>query len=146
MTPKNSRNKKRQLLGVETSPRISATQRTSEVNYQTHHPIFSLQYLSTDHKFSFDSCNKDQKVKFADTLYKLSRLTWAQIQQTDRHALGTEKISRASIKPPIPSHITEDVNFLAFRFDDKAPIVGYRGNDVFHIIWIDRLYKLYDHR
>ena len=147
MTPKNNRNKKRQIRepSRETSNRISVTENVSSENYQKHCPIFSLQYLSTDSKFSFDSCNKNQKVKFADTLYRLSRLTWSQILQAHRHALGTEKISRESIKSPIPQHITDDVNFLAFRFDDKAPIVGYRGKDVFHVIWIDKSYKLYDH-
>jgi len=72
-------------------------------------------------------------------------MSWAQINQAPRHGLGYEKISHTSIKAAIPPHITEDVNFLAFRFSGKAPMVGYRKQEVFYIVWLDRNFTLYDH-
>jgi hypothetical protein len=59
--------------------------------------------------------------------------------------LGYERISRNAIRGAIPSHIAKEVAFIAFRFYRKAPMVGYRDGDIFHIIWIDREFKLYAH-
>jgi hypothetical protein len=78
-------------------------------------------------------------------LWKISQLTWLEIMMASRHGLGTEKINSTSIDAVIPSHITEDVTFLAFRFHDKAPMVGYREGEIFHIVWIDPKRKVYKH-
>jgi hypothetical protein len=56
--------------------------------------------------------------------------------------LGYEKISKNSIRATIPSHIKDDVIFIAFRFYGKAPMVGYRKDLIFHILWIDRTFTL----
>jgi len=92
-------------------------------------PIFSLRHL--DKNFSLTKCTKEEKAAFADTLYKLSQLTWQELRQAPRHGLGYERISRTAIRGAIPSHIAEEVNFIAFRFYGKAPIVGYRDRDIF---------------
>lgn len=131
-------------------PRESAGKRfsapdTPTGSSQQRRPLFSLQYLSTDPEYSLSRCTREQKAAFADMLAKLSQMSWAEINQAPRHGLGCEKISPSSIKAAIPSHITEDVNFLAFRFWDKAPMVGYRRQEVFYIIWLDRNFRLYDH-
>jgi hypothetical protein len=52
---------------------------------------------------------------------------------------------RETFRPTIPPDVTDDVNFIAFRFYAKAPMVGYRSMEVFHIGWLDRDYSLYDH-
>jgi hypothetical protein len=59
--------------------------------------------------------------------------------------MGCEKIARDAIRRPIPPGVTEDVTFLAFRFHGMKPMVGYRVNEMFHIIWFDRDFTLYDH-
>lgn len=112
---------------------------------QHRHPLFSLQYLSTSPPYSLAHCQRVEKAAFADTLDKLSQLPWAEINQAPRHGSGYEKIKRSAIKEPIPSHVTEDVTIIAFRFFGKAPMVGYRKLEVFHILWLDRLFTLYDH-
>ncbi|WP_228020365.1 hypothetical protein [Sphaerospermopsis sp. LEGE 08334] len=50
---------------------------------------------------------------------------WNEIHSQGRHQLGYEKISRNAIKAPIPKFITEDVNFIAFRFSGIKAMVGY---------------------
>jgi hypothetical protein len=73
-------------------------------------------------------------------------MSWHEIKNAPKHGLGLEKISRASIKAPIPKHITEDVEyFIALGFSAKAPMVGYRIRNVFHIVWLDSKFTLYDH-
>lgn len=107
-------------------------------------PSFSLRYLRKD--FCLNNCNRDEKAQFADALYKRSQLTWEQLRQTGRQELGYEKIAHESIKASIPSHITPDMNIIAFRCIGNAPMVGYRDiNGTFHIVWIDRTFTLYDH-
>lgn len=107
-------------------------------------PKFSFCYLQKSHCIA--DCQKDEKVGFADKLYRISQLSWRQIKAADKHGLGFEKIARKAIKAGIPNHITEDVDhFLAFRFDGKKPMVGYRLGSTFFVVWFDRDFTLYDH-
>ncbi len=106
-------------------------------------PYFSLQYLNS--KFCLSLCDTKEKAAFADTLRKLSRLPWSQLKQQPRHGLGYEKVAKNSINSGIPSHIKDDVHFIAFRFAGNKAMVGYRDGHVFHIIWLDRNFKLYKH-
>lgn len=106
-------------------------------------PVFSLQYVQPSHCLS--NCTKDEKSALIDKIHRLSGLTWAEIKQKDRHKLGFEKIARSSIKTSIPSHLTPDVDLIAFRFDGMKPMVGYRREATFFILWLDRDFSLYNH-
>ena len=119
-----------------------AVQNKSEPSPESLPPIFSLRYLNKEYCLS--KCEKDEKAAFADTLHRLSNLTWAQIKAAPRQGLGYEIIPRKGI-PGIPAHVTDEVNLIAFRFCAKAPMVGYRDRTTFHIIWLDRDFTLYDH-
>jgi hypothetical protein len=127
----------------ERGKRISIPSRTRDIPPEQQKPIFSLFYLRKDYCLS--ACTKDEKAAFADTLHKLSQITWNEISSSSRHGAGYERISRDSIRSGIPAHLKEDVNFIAFRFCGKAPMVGYRDENIFHVIWIDRAFSLYDH-
>jgi hypothetical protein len=60
--------------------------------------------------------------------------------------LGFEKIAKDSIKGSKPTFITEDLNeFLSFRFSGKKPMVGYRIQNVFYVLWFDLDFTLYKH-
>ncbi len=108
------------------------------------YPVFSLRFLDKDYCLSL--CQQQEKAAFADTLHKLSQRTWGDIRQLNRHKVGYEKIARSLIKGKIPTHLTEDVeHFLAFRFYDMAPMVGYKEGTVFYVIWLDRTFTLYEH-
>ncbi|MBD2305687.1 hypothetical protein H6G17_09195 [Chroococcidiopsis sp. FACHB-1243] len=136
------------------SPRFNANNRqekgksisarkASDTNPEQEPPIFCLRFLSKDYCLS--KCTKDEKSAFADTIFKLSQLTWSEINSSGRHGLGYEKIARDSLKAAVPKHVTDDVNFIAFRFCAKAPMVGYRDRAVFHVLWLDRNFTLYNH-
>ena len=59
---------------------------------------------------------------------------------------GMSRSPRDALRAPIPSHITADVQrFIAFRFVGQAPMVGYRVQAVFYILWLDRTFTLYEH-
>lgn len=94
---------------------------------------------------SVDCCQQDELASLAKKLYKLSSMTWKEIREDDKHGLGSEKISQKAIKVQIPSIVTPDVSLLALRFYKKAPMVGFRKDNIFYIIWLDREFKIYDH-
>ena len=132
----NAKNRK------EKGKKVSKSQR-EDISPEQEPPMFSLRYLNRD--YSLSQCTKDEKAAFADTIAQLSQLTWSQIQSQPRHGLGYEKISRNAIRSSIPTHVTDDVNLIAFRFCGKAPMVGYRDRAVFYVIWLDRDFTLYPH-
>lgn len=106
-------------------------------------PWFCFANLRPSHCIS--QCTRDERSALAETLRKLSSLTWRELRAAPRHGLGYEKIGRSSFQAPIPPAITEDVELLAFRFNGKAPIVGYRLDRVFHVVWVDRAFDVYKH-
>jgi hypothetical protein len=114
-----------------------------EVPPEEQPPLFSLRYMDKD--YSLEKCTKDEKAAFADTLYRLSQLTWSEIKRSPRHGLGYEKIDRNAIRGSIPNILKQDALFIAFRFCGMAPMVGYRDRSVFYIIWLDRDFSLYPH-
>lgn len=134
---------KRINLSKEKGKKIATPSPTRNPSPEQQKPIFSLVNLRKDYCLS--ACNKDEKAAFADTLHQLSQITWNEISSSSRHGLGYERISRNAIRSGIPNHVKEDVNFIAFRFFGKAPMVGYRDENIFHIVWIDRAFSLYNH-
>ncbi|MDF7675158.1 hypothetical protein PT286_00150 [Neisseriaceae bacterium ESL0693] len=109
--------------------------------------VFSFEYMRSDHHCIKCCHNSDADNSFhlLNKIRKLSELTWAQINTTHRHGLGAEKIPYHQIKESIPYGLTEDTTFLAFRCIGKAPMIGFRDGQIFHIIWIDYDYEIYDH-
>lgn len=107
------------------------------------YPSFSLKYLQNNYHLS--DCTNEEKLSFLDALLKRSKMRWCEIEQANKSGLGKENIDRNSIKVPIPSVVKEDAKIWALRFKGKAPMVGYREGEIFHILWIDRDFTLYNH-
>lgn len=122
---------------------ISAAASSARIDYNREKPTFCLRHI--DPNYCITACDVDEKASFAETLRNLSQLTWNELRSTPHRGLGCEKIAREAIRRPIPVGITEDVAFLAFRFHGKKPMVGYRVNEMFHIVWFDRDFSLYNH-
>jgi hypothetical protein len=116
---------------------------TDKINYDREKPTFCLRFI--DPSYCITRCNQEEQSAFVDTLVRMSKMTWMELRGAHRHGLGSEKIDRAAIKRPIPPHITEDVAFLAFRFSGMKPMVGYRMQGMFHVVWFDRDFTLYNH-
>lgn len=127
----------------DSSSTIGAPQEDRAKTADRNPPEFSLRYLQKN--FCVDCCEQKEKAALADKLFRLSQLSWAEIRQQNRHKLGYEKISRNVIKSAIPPHVTEDVDLIAFRFCGMAPMVGYKRDATFFILWLDRAFTLYDH-
>ncbi|WP_153940691.1 hypothetical protein [Acidithiobacillus thiooxidans] len=117
--------------------------RSSKGSRQSLHPKSSFEKMSSSH--SVFECETEEKAALADTLYKLGQMTWAQIMQTDRHKSGCETISLEEIKAPGKDAITPDSKVLAFRFSGMKPMIGYRLDETFYVVWLDRAFKIYGH-
>lgn len=107
----------------------------------TLYPAVSLRYLKSSHCIS--NCTKDEQAAFANRIREMTQMTWAQIKQAPRHGLGHEKI--AQLKHKLPSGAPDDAHALAFRFDGKKPMVGFRDGNIFYVVWFDRDFSLYNH-
>lgn len=112
------------------------------------YPLFCFRHLHKD--FDIDRCLYADKSFSRQLLKKIglvSKISWIDIQMSDRQGHGTEKISKKSIKKTIPSSITEDVNdFLSFYFNgDRGRIIGFRNQMVFHVVYIDTELSVYSH-
>ncbi len=108
------------------------------------HPAFSFKHLSIANH-SLQKCEVAEKVALVERLAELGKLTWQEIQTSARHGLGHETIPKNQIKVGLPPCITDDVTLLSFRFDGKKPMVGFRKDKIFYIIWLDRDFSLYVH-
>jgi hypothetical protein len=107
------------------------------------YPVFCFKHLNTnlsgDYKFYFE---------FIERLKKISSITWKQINVSDRHGFGTEKLPIKQIKPQLPTFITPDVKeLLVFRANgDNRPFLGIRSGKIFHIVFIEeRFGDVYNH-
>lgn len=106
-------------------------------------PLFSFEFMQPDYCVS--ACTSDERSSVLSKLRTLSQMTWQQIKQADRHGLGCEIIARHSFHVAIPKFLTDEVNLLAIRAIGKAPMVGFRTGRIFHILWVDRDFTVYDH-
>jgi len=125
-------------------PRLRVPDTTDEPPDQQP-PLFSLRYLDRG-RYGLTVCQQRERAVFADTLDRLSQRSWSELRLSPRHGLGYEQIPRHAIRVPLPSHLTEDVQrFIAFRCAGNAPMVGYRVQTIFYLLWLDRDFTLYDH-
>lgn len=108
-------------------------------------PLFSLERLQSG-DYCLSNLKKEDKAAFADSMFKRKGVTWNEIQQMTRHALGYEKIAVTSIRTAVPKFITEEQeNLIAFRFNGKKPMIGYRYKNIFYVLWFDHNFTVYDH-
>lgn len=106
-------------------------------------PVFSFHHLSKD--YCITKCDNNDRLAFVEKMHKLSQITWEVIRTSHRHGLGSEKIDHKSIRASIPPHVTKEIPIIALRFNGKKPMVGYKEKNIFHVIWFDRDFTLYDH-
>lgn len=119
------------------------SQDSSKGSTQALRPKFSFEKMAISHGIA--KCEREEKAALADTLGVLGQMTWAEIMQASRHGSGCEIIDRDIIKAPGKDRITPDCNILAFRFSAMKPMIGYRLDETFYVVWLDRAMNVYDH-
>jgi len=118
---------------------------TNAINYDDLPIIFSLERVQSGY-YCFSSLDQEHKAQFSESIFKRKSLLWSDIKNLPRHGLGTEKITRKAINPPIPAFVKDDLSdFLVFRFHGKKPMIGYRVRNVFYVLWFDHNFSVYKH-
>lgn len=128
----------------KSSSPLKSNKRVTSGSTQHMKPIFSFEKMQRGTGFSIECCDKDNQAAIATKLFELSQLTWADLSASGRHGLGWEKIEKSAIKAPLPP-LTEDVTIYAFRYNGKAPMLGYRDGRVFYVLLVDHNFTAYDH-
>lgn len=112
-------------------------------SFEIDYPVFCFKHLQTTPKKDFEFY-----ARFVERLNKLCNLSWDQINTSQKHSFGTEKIPVRQIKPDLPRFVTPDVkDLIAFRANgDNRPFLGLRKNNIFHIIFLEEAFNdIYDH-
>jgi hypothetical protein len=108
-------------------------------------PVFSFEYMQDGSGYSVNCCEAEDRAQLSARLFQITQLTWMEINQAGRHGMGTEIIPRDKIEAKIPSAVSDDTRLLAFRYNGKRPMVGYRDGRMFYILWLDWNFTLYPH-
>lgn len=135
-------NKKIKKTAKTASKRISITE---SIDYDNLPPIFSLERVQNG-DYCFSVLGQEDKAQFAEAIFKRKDLTWNQINSSGRHGLGHEQLPKNQIKAPNPRNVTHDrEHYMVFRFNGMKPMVGYRINQIFYVLWFDHNMTLYNH-
>lgn len=105
------------------------------------HPAISLRYLRNSHCIS--RCTQEDRAAFADRIRTMTQMTWTQIHQAHRHGAGIEKIDQ--LQNELPPAAPKGSHAMALRFSGMKPMVGFRVENVFYVVWFDRDMNLYNH-
>jgi hypothetical protein len=135
---------KKKIKNIEKSSPGKLTVQESK-DYNKYYIIFSLERIVSGN-YCFSELQNDDKKQFAEAIFKRKNMTWDDILKAHRHGLGNEKISVDSVKQEKPKFITADTSYyLAFRFNGKKAMVGYRQKNIFYVLWFDHNFTLYNH-
>ncbi len=125
----------------ESGPRI-LSHSSRNVSTDTLPPTFSLHYMVLNSKYCLTQCKEHERAAFASRLREMSQLTWIQIKGSHRHGQGCEEIPpKQIIGATLPSAVTPDATLLSFCCIGKAPMVGFRDGQTFHIVTFPRFHR-----
>ena len=99
-------------------------------------PVFSFYFQCKN--LHIEKLDKDKQSDLLVRLSKLSELSWYQIDCSDRHKFGYEKIDKKSLNFSLPLHVTDETTIIAFRSSGLLSMVGYRDTNTFHILAVDQ--------
>lgn len=106
-------------------------------------PLFCFRHFEAR---NFKSDHKGVFLEFVKRLQKISELGWNKISTEKKHGFGYELIEKkemdAGIKSRIEKIATPDTKVYVFRAEcDNLPFIGYRVDNIFHIIAVAASFK-----
>lgn len=105
-------------------------------------PKFSFEFLNGDYCLS--KCESREKSNLASKLHLIGRQTWGDLRRLGRNN-GFEPIPTAQLRCRIPEEFRHETSSIVFHMASNIPVVGFRREDVFYIIAIDRTFSAYSH-
>lgn len=86
--------------------------------------------------------------RFVEKIKMINRMTWANALAPGDTGGRFKKISNLTFTGniTIPVKFKNEDSMLFFRYYDKRPLIGYRENDIYYVIWIESFTgDIYDH-
>lgn len=122
--------------------RITA-EAASRPDFQKQHPKYSFEYL--DGAYCITKCETEVRAEVITTLHKIAKQTWQELQQISRKCGGFEFLPVDSLKCKIPEYFKNSEKAVVFHNPGKKAIIGFREEENYFIIAIDRNFKAYNH-
>ena len=104
------------------------------------HPYFCVSHLARG--FCVLDCDTKEQASFARALREIGSRTWNELKQASRKGAGFETIYQ--MKKEVPSH-AKGRRMISFRVGGIYRLVGYREQQIFHILWVDPKGDSYSH-
>lgn len=94
-----------------------------------------------------EKCERKVRLKLLSRLTAIGKGTWLDLKMKSRQRGGAEKIDQSTIRKEMPASITQDVELLSIRIenDGLGRLIGFRENQLLHLVWVDCKGELYDH-
>ncbi|MEB3206442.1 MAG: hypothetical protein VKK59_03725 [Vampirovibrionales bacterium] len=127
----------------ETGKHIRASESSSGLP-QLDYPVFCFKHLDQD-EYGIKKCDKNELALIIKCLERLSKLTWVEIQLAGVKGMGSEVIPKDQLGKQLPRHFTGDVTTIRIRFGNKKAMIGVRDGALFHVLFLDPKFTLYDH-
>lgn len=105
-------------------------------------PKFSFEFLKGDYCLS--KCESKEKSNLASKLHLIGRQNWGDLRRLGRNN-GFEPIPTAQLRCRIPDEFKNEATSIVFHMTGNIPVIGFRREDVFYIIAIDRTFNAYSH-
>lgn len=112
-------------------------------DYEMSKPAFSFHNIKYGQKGCLSKCETRDKASVTDLLLKISQFTWKEIHSKPREHCGYEKIGVEQFKISLPPTVTKETKLLVFRFSQAGRIVGYKIQDILHIVAVSPKHDMY---
>lgn len=134
--------KKLKVKSKGVTPQVSTDKKKPEIDY----PVFCFKHLQPH---SYSECEDVKLIRsFFERCKNLAQLGWKEIDTSQKHGHGYEKLEREKFKPSLPPFITPDVKkLLVFRYGkSNLSFVALRSENILHVIFIETVHgHIYDH-
>ncbi|WP_257181393.1 hypothetical protein [Corynebacterium cystitidis] len=111
---------------------------------ETEYPALSFRHVQKG--WGFEELSNGQRLAFLTKWQERCKISWKELSQHKKHGLGSELLPRHVIKPMIPRQFTDVEKFRVYRHEGNHALAGWRGANIFYVIWIEATFnEPYDH-
>lgn len=121
----------------------SATVLETPTSPSAGHPVLCLRH--TRNGYGVAELSEQQRSELLLKWAKRTQFTWTELGTQPKHGLGFEYMPAGQIKKAAPEALAQQ-KYMILRHHQNLPMVGFKVNDTFHVLWIEASYgDVYDH-
>lgn len=135
---KYQKNDNRQLRGKKIADEAFETTFIQDTDDMT--PTFSFKSCSNN-RFKLSEWQPKEIEQLISVFKKLESCSWKEIRRNK--GFGYKIVDPDTFSCNLPENISPDETIIELRVSKKARLFGYRGKNIFYIIWFDRNHEVY---